>query len=155
MTSLELVGVDITIQFNSVDPSVPAENEILYWARAALDEKEGEVAIRITDEDEMQSLNCKWRNIDSPTNVLSFPLHEAGAPLFGDVVICAPVLRREAVQQAKPLNAHWAHMIIHGILHLIGYDHGNEKEAEIMEVKETALLQGLGFPDPYRRTDNL
>ena len=128
---------------------MPVENEILYWARSALNGNEGEVTIRITDEDEMRSLNHRWRNIDGPTNVLSFPLHEQGAPLFGDVVICAPVLRQEAVQQAKSLDAHWAHMIIHGILHLIGYDHGNEKEAEVMEAKETAILQDLGFPDPY------
>ena len=143
------MGIDVTVQFISAEPSVPAESEILYWAGSVLDGKEGEVNIRITDEDEMRSLNSRWRNTDEPTNVLSFPLHDAGAPLLGDIVVCAPVLRREAVKQAKSLDAHWAHIIIHGILHLMGYDHINEKEAEIMETKETALLQDLGFPDPY------
>ena len=143
------MGIDVTVQFISAEPSVPTESELLYWAGSALDGKEGEVTIRITDEDEMRSLNNRWRNIDEPTNVLSFPLHDAGAPLLGDIVVCAPVLRREAVQQAKSLDAHWAHIIIHGILHLMGYDHINEKDAEIMETKETALLQDLGFPDPY------
>ena len=145
----ETAGPDITVQFITVDPDAPSGAEIRRWARSALNGKEGEVTIRITDEDEMQSLNYKWRNTDSPTNVLSFPLHDAGAPLLGDVIICAPVLRHEAERQAKSLDAHWAHMITHGILHLMGYDHTNGKKAEIMEAKETAILQGLGFPDPY------
>lgn len=141
----------ITVQFATTDYSVPAEKEILHWAglALALDDTGGEVTIRITGEAEIQSLNNRWRNIDKPTNVLSFPLHDAGCPLLGDIVVCAPVVKREAAQQAKSLNAHWAHMIIHGILHLMGYDHSEEKEAEIMEAKETALMQELGFPDPY------
>ena len=143
------MGIDITVQFISAETSVPTENELINWASSALDGKEGEVTIRITDEDEMRFLNQKWRNIDEPTNVLSFPLHDAGASLFGDIVVCAPVLRQEAVKQAKSLDAHWAHIIIHGILHLMGYDHTDEKDAEIMETKETALLQDLGFPNPY------
>ena len=145
------MAADITVQFATTDHSVPAEKDILHWAGSALalDGGGGEVTIRITDEDEMQSLNNKWRNIDKPTNVLSFPLHDAGCPLLGDIVVCAPVVKREAVQQAKPVNAHWAHMIIHGILHLMGYDHSEEKEAENMEAKETALMLELGFPDPY------
>ena len=139
------------MQFVTTDHSVPAEKEILRWAGAALalGDSRGEVTIRITGEAEMQSLNNKWRNIDKPTNVLSFPLREAGCPLLGDIVVCAPVVSREAVQQAKAPDAHWAHIIIHGILHLIGYDHSEEKEAETMEAKETALMLELGFPDPY------
>lgn len=145
------MAADITVQFATTDHSVPAEKDILHWAGSALelDGGGGEVTIRITDEDEMQSLNNKWRNIDKPTNVLSFPLHDAGCPLLGDIVVCAPVVKREAAQQAKPVNAHWAHMIIHGILHLMGYDHSEEKEAENMEAEETALMLELGFPDPY------
>ena len=140
---------NVTVQFNTEEPGVPAEDDILYWAGSMLDGQEGEVTIRITDEDEMRALNSRWRNIDSPTNVLSFPLHDTGSPLLGDIVICAPVLRQEVAQQGKSVNAHWAHMIIHGILHLMGYDHSNDKDAEFMEAKETALLQDLGFPDPY------
>ena len=145
------MGVDITIQFVSADPCVPGENDILYWARAALDGKQGEVTIRIIDEAEMRSLNYRWRKLDSPTNVLSFPLHDAGSPMLGDVVICAPVLGRETAQQGKTAHAHWAHIIIHGILHLMGYDHGKDTDAARMEAKETAILQNLGFPDPYAR----
>lgn len=145
------MGVDITVQFATAEPSVPAENEILHWAGCALalDDSGGEVTIRITGEAEMQSLNNRWRNIDKPTNVLSFPLHDAGCPLLGDIVVCAPVVKREAAQQAKALSVHWAHIIIHGILHLMGYDHSEERETEIMEAKETALMLELGFPDPY------
>ena len=145
------MATDITVQFATADASVPAEKEILHWAGSvlALDGSGGEVTIRITDEDEMQSLNNKWRNIDNPTNVLSFPLREAGSPLLGDVVVCASVVGREAAEQAKAPDAHWAHIIIHGILHLMGYDHTEGREAEIMEAKETALMQELGFPDPY------
>ena len=145
------MAAEITVQVVTTEPSVPAENEILHWASCALalGDTGGEVTIRITDEAEMQSLNNKWRNIDKPTNVLSFPLHEAGGPLLGDIVVCAPVVKQEAAQQARSLDAHWAHIIIHGILHLMGYDHSEEKEAESMEAKETALMLELGFPDPY------
>ncbi len=149
------MATDITVQFATAEAAVPAENQILQWAGCALaqDDIGGEVTIRITDENEMQALNNRWRNIDNPTNVLSFPLHEAGCPLFGDIVVCAPVVRREATEQAKALNAHWAHMIIHGILHLMGYDHSETREAKVMEAKETTLMQELGFPDPYRHDD--
>ena len=147
------MGADITVQFVTQETGIPAEAEILRWAGSTLDGKEGEVTIRVTGEAEMRSLNHRWRNIDSPTNVLSFPLHEPHGRLLGDIVVCAPVLRREIVQQGKTANAHWAHMIIHGILHLMGYDHNNEQEAEIMEAKETVILQDLGFPDPYSPED--
>ena len=145
------MGAEITVQCVTTEPSVPAEHDILHWAGRALarTDRGGEVTIRITDENEIRALNSKWRNIDRPTNVLSFPLRAAGSPLLGDLVVCAPVVRREAAQQAKTLNAHWAHIIIHGIFHLIGYDHTEEQDAEIMEAQETALMQELGFPDPY------
>ena len=145
------MDVDITVQFATAEPSVPAENEILHWAGCALalGGAGGEVTIRITDENEMQSLNSKWRNTDKPTNVLSFPLHGADSPLLGDIVVCAPVVKREAARQARSLEAHWAHIIIHGILHLMGYDHSETREAKTMEAEETALMQELGYPDPY------
>ena len=145
------MGTDITVQFATAESSVPAEIEILRWAGCALapDDTGGDITIRITDENEMQSLNNRWRNIDKPTNVLSFPLHDTDSPLLGDIVVCAPVVKREAARQARSLEAHWAHMIIHGILHLMGYDHSETGRAKIMEAKETALMQELGFPDPY------
>lgn len=146
------MGIDITVQLVSADSSIPPENELLGWAGAAFDREVGEITIRITDEDEMCSLNKRWLNIDKPTNVLSFPLDDAGdlpPGLVGDIVICAPVIRQEAAAQGKSPDAHWAHIIIHGILHLMGYDHINDMDAETMEAKETAILNDLGFPDPY------
>ena len=146
-------GKTCTVQFATAEPAVPTESEIRHWAGCALalDDTGREVTIRVTDENEMQSLNNRWRNIDKPTNVLSFPLHDAGCPLLGDLVVCAPVVKREAVQRGSSLDAHWAHVIIHGILHLMGYDHNNVTAAEIMEAKETELMQALEFPDPYGR----
>ena len=142
-------GCAITLQFMVTGPDIPDEHDIAQWAGAALQDHPGEVTIRVTGETEMRALNHRWRDADRPTNVLSFPLHDAGCPLLGDIVICAPVLEREAAQQGKSLQAHWAHITIHGILHLMGYDHTDAQRAEIMETKETAILRGLGFPDPY------
>jgi len=151
MKRVNATAPDITIQCVTTEHSVPAAKEIRRWAGAALalDGAGGEVTIRITGAAEMRALNRQWRDTDRATNVLSFPLHDADCPLFGDVVICAPVLAQEAAQQGKSLHAHWAHITIHGILHLMGYDHADENTAGIMEAKETALLQELGFPDPY------
>ena len=148
------MGIDITVQFIAAEPSAPPENKLVQWARSALDGniKEAEITLRITDEDEIQSLNDKWRHIDEPTNVLSFPLNDAGGPpsiLLGDIVICAPIIKQEAAAQNKSLPAHWAHMIIHGILHLMSYDHVKDKDAKIMEEKEISILKTLGFPNPY------
>jgi probable rRNA maturation factor len=106
---------------------------------------------------EGRALNRDYRGRDYPTNVLSFPfaevppeaLAELGAPYLGDVAICAPVVQREADEQDKPLEAHWAHMVVHGVLHLAGHDHHEEAEAGIMETRERDILSGLGFPDPY------
>ena len=148
------MGIDITVQSIAAEPSAPPENKLVHWARSALDGniKEAEITLRITDEDEIQSLNAKWRHIDEPTNVLSFPLNDSGGfppILLGDIVICAPIIKQEAAAQNKSLPAHWAHMIIHGILHLMSYDHVKEKDAKIMEEKEISILKTLGFPNPY------
>ncbi len=108
---------------------------------------------------EGRHLNRQWRSKDKPTNVLSFPLEDAlaaavdaSAPL-GDIVICAPVIRREAKEQSKAADAHWAHMVVHGTLHLLGYDHEVDRDATVMERLEVRLLAGLGFPDPYFAKD--
>ncbi len=151
MKRVNAAGTDITVQCVATEHFVPAEKEIRRWAGAALARAgaAGEVTIRITGAAEMRALNRQWRDADRPTNVLSFPLHDADCLLLGDVVICAPVLAQEAAQQGKSLHAHWAHITIHGILHLMGYDHVDDNTAGIMEAKETALMQALGFPDPY------
>jgi probable rRNA maturation factor len=111
-----------------------------------------EISVRLADDAEVQALNRDFRGQDKPTNVLSFPFEAPPGveiPLLGDIIICSEVVAREAAEQDKPLQAHWAHMVIHGTLHLLGYDHIDEAEAEQMEGLEIALLGGLGFANPY------
>ena len=111
-----------------------------------------EIGIACVDHDESHKLNLEYRGKDKSTNVLSFPFEcpdEVELPLLGDLVICRQVVEREAIEQEKPLMAHWAHMIVHGSLHLLGYDHIEDDEAEEMESLETEIMQGLGFADPY------
>ncbi len=133
---------------------VPADPELRVWAEVALAGrcKRAELVIRIVDEAESQTLNREYRGVDRPTNVLSFPSElptEVESDLLGDLVISAPVVQREAGEQGKPLQAHWAHMVIHGVLHLIGLEHETDRQAREMESLERSLLEGLGFPDPY------
>ena len=116
---------------------------------------ERELSLRIVDCDEMRDLNRRYRGKDRPTNVLSFPADlpdVVNLPLLGDIAICAPVVRREALEQGKPLAAHWDHMLIHGVLHLLGFDHESDAEAAVMEALETQALQQLGWPCPYSAT---
>lgn len=111
-----------------------------------------EVTIRIVDEAESQQLNHTYRGKDKPTNVLSFPFEAPAGielPLLGDLIICRQVVEREAQEQEKPLLAHWAHMVVHGSLHLLGYDHIEDAEAEEMESIETEIMLALGYDDPY------
>jgi probable rRNA maturation factor len=110
------------------------------------------VLVRIVDEPESRALNLQYRGIDKPTNVLSFPFEappQVRSRHIGDLVICAPVVEREAAEQGKPLEAHWAHMVVHGVLHLLGHDHATDADAETMEGLEIAILGRLGFPNPY------
>lgn len=137
---------------------VPQKAAVYRWVTAALSPHKdaAELSIRIVDEDESAELNLCYRNKQGPTNVLSFPAElpeflqqSLELPLLGDLVICAPVVEREAQQQNKSLDAHWAHILIHGSLHLIGYDHIEDQDAEKMETLETNILSGLNFPPPY------
>ena len=148
------MAIILDIQSASSSEDVPDELSMKRWASAAIVSKIGdtELSIRIVDERESQELNQTYRGSSGPTNVLSFPFDveiPEPLPLIGDVVICAPVVAREAEQQNKELKAHWAHMIVHGVLHLQGYDHQNDTEAAIMETLETEIMQKLGFPPPY------
>ena len=135
---------------------LPTEDQLILWATSALITRtcyeEPELTIRIVDEEESQELNHEYRGKDKPTNVLSFPF-EAPAhvpiPLLGDLVICKQVVEREAIEQGKTLTAHWAHMTVHGCLHLLGYDHIDDEEAEEMEGIERIVMANLGFEDPY------
>ena len=138
--------------------TIPAESDLLHWAQAAWQgEGEAGVVVRIVGEAESQELNRAYRGKDYPTNVLSFPYDAPPIPLeedeteyLGDLVICLPVMEREAVEQGKTATQHWAHLLIHGLLHLQGYDHITDDEAEEMEALETQILASLGFPDPYQ-----
>lgn len=127
---------------------MPAPARLRLWARAALAGQAGEITLRIVGARESQALNRQYRGKDKPTNVLSFGYEEPG--VLGDLVLCAPVVNREAREQAKPPAAHWAHMVVHGVLHLRGFDHIRGRDAKMMEDRERAILARLSFPDPYR-----
>ncbi len=149
------MNYQIDIEVNSQHPLIPSQEKCEAWITAVLQHQKlnnAEVSIYVVDEDEGRQINRDYRNKDYATNVLSFPAdipEEVGVPLLGDLVICAPVIEREAKEQNKDINAHWAHMLVHGSLHLLGYDHMEETEADLMEELETRLLQQLGFPPPY------
>jgi probable rRNA maturation factor len=123
------------------------KTQCLKWLMSVVD-KNAEITIRIVDNDESQNLNNIYRKKKYPTNVLSF-LVDDEVHLIGDIVLCAPVIEKEALEQSKKLEAHYAHLIIHGALHLYGYDHENKKDADIMEAKEIKILTGLGYKNPY------
>ncbi len=144
--------VDLQIAVDGVD--LPTADDFRRWVAAALpaDQLNSELTIRVVDEAESQMLNGQYRQQPKPTNVLSFEADlpiELDVPLLGDLVICAAVIEREAREQNKTLQAHWAHIVIHGTLHLQGYDHILDDEAAEMEALETRIMSGLQFPAPY------
>ena len=144
----------IDIQYACAADWLPGEAEITRWAESALQDQpvESELGIRMVDEEEGRRLNQQWRQGSTATNVLSFPAEievEIEPRLLGDVVICIPVIEREALAQGKIPTNHLAHMVIHGTLHLIGYDHIEDKEAEQMEAMEIHLLELLNIDNPY------
>jgi len=145
--------IEVDIQLATVFQPLPGQLEFNRWVTAALQQKtDAELTLRLVDEAESRELNSRYRGKDGPTNVLSFPAGlppDLDIPLLGDVVICAPLVQREAEEQHKPVEAHWAHLVIHGVLHLLGYDHQDEQDAREMETLEVDLLFSLGFPDPY------
>ena len=150
------MSLTVDIQCASGEP-VPDEDDLRRWIAAALAsqrvEGDTEISVRLVDAEEMATLNQTYRGVAGPTNVLSFPAElpaELGLPLLGDIVICAPVVRAEAVAQDKRADAHWAHMAVHGTLHLLGYDHIEENEAIAMEALESTILAGLQYPCPYQ-----
>lgn len=143
----------VHVENASAAAAVPAARSLRGWVEAALPARgRAEVCVRIVDEAEMRRLNGRYRGKRKPTNVLSFPAALPGGlklPLLGDIVVCAPVVSREAREQGKRPRAHWAHMLVHGTLHLRGFDHEHEAEARAMERRERRILAALGFPDPY------
>ena len=149
-----LMRLFLTVQRASRARGLPGTASIADWAHAALagsGRGTAEITVRLVDEAESADLNKRYRKKRGATNVLSFSYDPVPGKtgLAGDLVICAPVVQREAVQQDKRLRAHWAHMVVHGILHLRGYDHIHKTDAEIMEASEARVLKRLGFPDPY------
>jgi probable rRNA maturation factor len=146
--------LQLTVQRATRVRGLPGTASIADWVRAALagsGRGTAEVTVRLVGEAESADLNKRYRGKRGPTNVLSFTydLPPGKAGLAGDLVVCAPVVRREAAQQDKRPRAHWAHMLVHGILHLRGYDHVHHTDAQIMEALEVRILKRLGFPDPY------
>lgn len=148
------MSIELDLQLAVEDESgLPSEANFATWLEAAITpfQEQAEVTIRIVDSEESHQLNMDYRGKDKPTNVLSFPFEAPPGmelDLLGDLVICRQVVEQEASEQNKPLLAHWAHMVVHGSLHLLGYDHIEDDEAEEMESLETELMQKLGFEDP-------
>jgi probable rRNA maturation factor len=154
--SAAVPSVTLAVGYALPRAGLPASASFRRWVEAALRgarrRKPAELAIRIVDTAEGLELNRQYRGRDYATNVLSFPAElppGLNLPLLGDLAICAPVVTREAAEQGKPAAHHWAHLTIHGVLHLLGHDHIVEAEAEKMEALETRILAGLGIPDPY------
>ncbi len=147
--------VVIDIDNGSGSDDVPDPSTMRSWILAALTREykdDAELAVRLVDVAEMTSLNHRYRGRDGATNVLSFPAElPAGVdiPLLGDLAVCVPVVTAEALEQGKTPAAHWAHLLVHGTLHLLGYDHSNDADAQIMETLETSIVTALGFPPPY------
>ena len=149
----------ITLQIIDTQAWVPEKALIQQWITTSLQGrmKSAELCIRIVDKKEITALNRDYRHQNKPTNVLAFnytdgePIHipDTDIPYLGDIVICAAILSEEAIEQSKTPTAHWAHLCIHGLLHLLGYDHMNAQEAHTMESLEIKLLQQLNFPNPY------
>ena len=154
-----LTDITLCLDIDNVSSNtVPSDEQFESWVRAALDTRriDAEISLRIVDSNEIIELNHQYRGKDYATNVLSFPTDlppELNLPHLGDIVICAAVVEREAEEQNKPPLAHWAHMIVHGTLHLLGYDHIDDEDALVMETLEVEILQSLNIADPYLGED--
>lgn len=163
--------VAVTVQYAIDTPELPNQQMLTHWVNSVFSDalsaplhspflkrlrrqrRTWELTIRMVDETEARYLNETWRGHSYPTNVLSFPFESppgVRVPLLGDLVICVPVVVREANEQQKSLSAHWAHLVIHGTLHLLGYDHLDDAQAQLMETLEIHILHSLGYPNPYQ-----
>ena len=153
--------LNLDLQNASSAEDIPGEAQVLDWLQQAMavieNDSDTALTVRVVDTDEGRELNLTWRGKDYPTNVLSFPFEmpeglppEALDPYLGDLVLCAPVVSQEAQEQNKQLDAHWAHLLVHGLLHLLGYDHQSDAEAEVMEALETRVVTRLGYAPPYQ-----
>lgn len=149
------MSIELDLQLAvETEEGLPSVDDFQQWLdkTVPLFQPQAELTIRIVDIEESQQLNHEYRGKDKPTNVLSFPFEAPPGielDLLGDLIICRQVVEKEAIEQEKPQQAHWAHMVVHGTLHLLGYDHIDDDEAEEMESLETEILQSMGFEDPY------
>ena len=149
------MSIELDLQLAVEDEQgLPTEQDIQQWVDKTIPQfqENAELTIRIVDTEESHQLNHEYRGKDKPTNVLSFPFEAPPGielDLLGDLIICRQVVEKEAEEQNKPLLAHWAHMVVHGSLHLLGYDHIEDDEAEEMESLETEIMQAMGYEDPY------
>jgi probable rRNA maturation factor len=172
MSSAQLTSHDVAVLWEAdSDDGDPDKSRLIEWAHQVLDHQQAtacELAIKILNADESRELNSNYRGMDKPTNVLSFPLDsfsqaadsqpgssslsQAPVLLLGDLALCASVIRAEAQEQNKSVESHYAHMVVHGVLHLLGFDHQVDEEAEEMEQLEREVLEKLGFEDPYKES---
>ena len=147
------IEMSVSENLDAEEGDVPDAALVQQWAeKACLCDDQVVTSVQIVSKDEMRELNNTWRSKNRPTNVLSFPMQspdEIDLKILGDLALCADVINTEAIQQHKPAQAHWAHMVVHGMLHLQGYDHINNDEAEEMERLEISILDKLGFNNPY------
>ncbi len=144
--------IRLDVQIVSQNTDIPDEADFKNWANAVPSKEVSSACLRIVDESEAKSLNQQYRNIDKATNVLSFPAEiptQIGINFLGDIVICAQLVNREAQEQGKEFMSHWAHLLVHGLLHLQGFDHEENKSADKMEALEIEILQNLNIPNPY------
>ena len=146
--------IELSVSDDVNEDDLPSEEDFQHWAQTSYaGDDEAVVSFQIVSSDEMKNLNKAYRAKDKPTNVLSFPMElpeEVGINILGDLALCDEVIEAEAKQQAKTSEAHWAHMIVHGMLHLQDYDHIEDDEAEVMEAKEIEIMKNLGFENPYK-----
>lgn len=138
----------LSVQYAAKPEDVPNRARMRRWVQAAL-QQPAELTLRVVDEDEGRTLNRDYRGKDYATNVLTF-VYDSAPVVAGDIVLCAPVVSREAREQGKTAEAHYAHMVVHGVLHLQGYDHENDADAQKMEAREAEILSKLGYDDPYK-----
>ncbi|NOR70961.1 MAG: rRNA maturation RNase YbeY [Methylomarinum sp.] len=155
VTKRNIVDMNVLdLQLVSESKNLPSQDQFQYWVDSVLkdDSQDSEIVIRVVDEDEMTQFNEQYRNKTGSTNILSFPFDAPDAvesDLLGDLLVCAAVVEREAQQQDKILEHHWAHMIVHGVLHLLGYDHIDDQDAEEMEALEVKILKTIKINNPY------